>query len=131
MNIPKGDIEDQCADAYRVATVRPGDLSRAPRAADEESDWIEADEFEEPSENEWMEGGTTLEDAPLNVSSPGPLANDVDLDGDSLTAVLVSGPTRGTVSLAASGSFLYTPGHDFAGMDSFTYRVSHGTTKSA
>lgn len=63
-DIPKGDIEDRCANAYSVATVRPGELSRAPRAPDDDDgDWINADSVEEPSENEWMDGGP-LEDEP-------------------------------------------------------------------
>src|SRR5206468_936158 len=52
---------------------------------------------------------TTNEDAALNVPAAGVLANDSDVDGDTLTAVLVSGPSHGTLTLNANGSFTYTP----------------------
>jgi VCBS repeat-containing protein len=72
---------------------------------------------------------TTPEDTALVRSAPtGVLANDDDLDSDStLTAVLVTGPTNGTLTLAADGSFTYTPAANFHGGDSFTYRASDGT----
>ena len=38
----------------------------------------------------------TNEDTPLTVSAPGVLANDTDVDGDALSAVLVTGPAHGT-----------------------------------
>jgi len=45
----------------------------------------------------------------LTVPGPGVLANDTDLDGDPLTALLVADPSRGTLSLNPDGSFDYTP----------------------
>ena len=45
----------------------------------------------------------------LTVSAPGILANDSDADGDSLTAVLATGPTKGTLSLSPNGAFTYVP----------------------
>ena len=47
---------------------------------------------------------TTAEDTPLTVAAPGVLANDTDVDGDALTAVLVTGPANGTLTLNADGS---------------------------
>ena len=46
----------------------------------------------------------TDEDTPLTVAAPGVLANDTDVDGDTLTAVLVTGPAHGTLTLNADGS---------------------------
>ncbi|WP_410967211.1 cadherin-like domain-containing protein, partial [Salmonella sp. SAL4436] len=66
---------------------------------------------------------TTAEEITLNVAAPGELGNDTDVDGDTLTAVLVSGPAHGTLTLNASGSFTYTPATKFYGSDSFTYRA--------
>jgi hypothetical protein len=64
---------------------------------------------------------STLQDAPLIIAAPGVLANDTDADGDALTAVLVSGPSHGALTLNANGSFTYTPASGYTGLDSFTY----------
>ena len=40
----------------------------------------------------------------------GVLANDSDVDGDPLSAVLVSGPQHGTINLNGDGTFAYRPG---------------------
>jgi len=68
----------------------------------------------------------TQEDTPLNAPSPGVLGNDTDPEGQPLTAVLVSGPTQGTLTLNADGSFTYTPNPNFCILDSFTYAASDG-----
>jgi VCBS repeat-containing protein len=73
---------------------------------------------------------TTNEDTPLLVPAPGVLGNDSDVDGDSLTAVLVSGPAHGTLTLNSDGSFTYTPAENFCGEDSFTYKAYDGALYS-
>ena len=73
----------------------------------------------------------TDEDTSLHVDPAGILGNDSDPDGDSLSAVLVSGPSNGTLSLNADGSFDYTPGADFSGDDAFVYTANDGVTASA
>jgi VCBS repeat-containing protein len=73
----------------------------------------------------------TDEDTPLIVAAPGVLGNDSDVDGDALTASLVSGPSHGTVALNANGSFSYSPASNYHGPDSFTYRASDGTATSS
>ena len=70
------------------------------------------------------------EDATLNVAAAGLLTNDSDLDGDSLTAALVSGPSNGSLVVNADGSFAYTPNANFFGTDTFTYRASDGAANS-
>ena len=50
------------------------------------------------------------EDNVLTVATPGVLGNDTDVDEDALTAVLVGGPSDGTLTLNVNGSFSYTPG---------------------
>src|SRR5262245_60816656 len=60
------------------------------------------------------------EDNVLTVVVPGVLDGDTDADGDPLSAVLVSGPLNGSLSLNANGSFTYTPNANFNGSDSFT-----------
>ena len=72
-----------------------------------------------------------LKNTALNVAAVGVLANDSDVDGNALTAVLVTLPTHGTLSLNANGSFNYAPANNYVGFDSFTYRANDGTTNSA
>src|SRR5207249_2040184 len=67
---------------------------------------------------------TTPEDTTLTVTAPGVLANDTDVDGDPLTAILVNGPAHGTLSLNNDGSFTYTPALNYNGPDSFTYKAN-------
>ena len=72
------------------------------------------------------------EGASLLVAAPGVLENDTDVaDGDTLTAVLASDPTNGTLSLNADGSFTYTPNTGYFGSDSFTYKAYDGTDESS
>lgn len=60
----------------------------------------------------------------------GVLANDNDPQGDSLTVQLVSDVSNGTLSLAADGSFTYSPAVGFAGTDEFTYEATDGSKVS-
>ena len=69
-----------------------------------------------------VDAGTTL----VVNAAHGVLANDSDPDGQTLTAVLVSGPAQGQLTLNADGSFSYTPCADFSGTDKFTYMASDG-----
>jgi VCBS repeat-containing protein len=71
---------------------------------------------------------STDEDTVLTVNAAeGVLANDTDPDDDDLTATLGTGPTHGTLTLNADGSFEYTPNENYHGTDSFTYILSDGT----
>ncbi|RYF51489.1 MAG: tandem-95 repeat protein, partial [Cytophagaceae bacterium] len=54
------------------------------------------------------------------------LSNDRDVDGDALTASLVKGPTHGTLTLAADGSYRYVADKGYVGADSFIYAASDG-----
>ena len=70
------------------------------------------------------------QDTVLAIVAPGVLANDSDADGDSLTAVLQSIPSNGSVILSANGSFVYEPNPGFVGTDSFTYVANDGFVDS-
>jgi large repetitive protein len=70
------------------------------------------------------------EDASLTVPAAGVLANDTDADANTLTAVLGTGPTHGTLTLNANGSFTYTPASNYSGADSFTYRANDAKADS-
>jgi VCBS repeat-containing protein len=73
----------------------------------------------------------TAMNAALSIAAPGALANDSDPQGSPLTAVLVAGPSHGTLTLNANGSFTYTPTTGFFGTDSFTYKASDGPLVSS
>ena len=73
---------------------------------------------------------TVAEDSTLDVPAPGILQNDIDPDGDSLLAMVVVPPTHGGLAFGPTGTFEYQPNPDFAGTDSFTYRVSDGQLTS-
>src|SRR5207247_4628849 len=66
----------------------------------------------------------------LPVTSRGVLGNDTDVDSPVLTAVVVTGPSHGALTLNANGSFTYTPAANFNGSDSFTYRANDGQADS-
>ncbi|HMD54107.1 MAG TPA: Ig-like domain-containing protein, partial [Phycisphaerae bacterium] len=64
----------------------------------------------------------------LDVAAPGVLANDTG--NGSLTAILVSGPADGSLTLTNNGGFSYTPTNGFIGTDGFTYQCTDGQTTS-
>src|SRR6185436_4779988 len=67
----------------------------------------------------------------LNVPPPGVLANDTPgASAGALSAMMVTGPTNGTLTLNSNGGFNYIPGSDFDGADSFTYKNNDGVQDS-
>jgi len=66
---------------------------------------------------------STSEDAPVTIDV---LANDSDIDGDTLSVTAVSTPGSGTATIEADGRVTYTPAADTSGADSFGYTVSDG-----
>jgi hypothetical protein len=73
---------------------------------------------------------TTTQNLSLEVMAPGVLDNDLDGDGDDLTAVLDTLPSNGNLTLAPNGAVIYTPTTDFTGTDSFTYHAFDGLADS-
>ena len=75
---------------------------------------------------------TTAENTVLIVATPGVLANDTDVDGQTLTAAIdVSNyPSHGTAILQPDGSFKYTPYLNYCGPDEFKYRASDGVVRT-
>ncbi len=58
------------------------------------------------------------------VAAPGFLANDIDPDGEALTAISIEdSPDHGAVVAFSDGRFDYTPAAGFTGIDSFAYRM--------
>ena len=54
------------------------------------------------------------------------LTNDSDPDGDPLGVVLFDGPSEGTLTDNGDGTYTYTVGTGFDGLDSFTYMANDG-----
>jgi len=72
-----------------------------------------------------------VEDAFLSVPVPGVLTNDTDPEGTVLSAVRVTGPVHGSLTLNQDGSFNYTPFSNYFGLDTFVYRASDGNLLSS
>ena len=72
----------------------------------------------------------TDEDVALVVGAPGVLLGASDVDGDALTGAVVDGPSHGTLSLNADGSFAYTPAANYYGPDFFNYLATDGAAGS-
>jgi VCBS repeat-containing protein len=72
---------------------------------------------------------STDEDTPLNKNV---LTNDTDVanEGQTLSAVKVTNPAHGSVTLDANGSYTYTPSLNYNGSDSFTYKANDGQADS-
>jgi large repetitive protein len=67
----------------------------------------------------------TAEDTPVTLMAAALLANDIDLDGQTLSLTRVASASSGTVALDA-GVVTYTPTADFSGTATFDYTVSDG-----
>src|SRR4051812_15093572 len=73
------------------------------------------------------EGGT----ATATVSGEANLLpNDTDAENDNLTAVLVSGPSHGTLTLNSDGTFSYRHDGSETTTDSFSYKANDGAADS-
>jgi len=62
----------------------------------------------------------------LNISAPGVLSNDSDPENDPLQTWVNTLPSNGDLSMGSDGSFSYTPGLFFTGVDQFSYAVGDG-----
>lgn len=66
----------------------------------------------------------------LTVPASGVLDNDTDPNADALTAIKVTDPSHGSLTLNADGSFSYDPTDEYVGDDSFTYKANDGAFDS-
>ena len=62
----------------------------------------------------------------LVMAAPGVLNGDTDIDSSTLTAVIATSPTHGSLILNPNGSFSYAPNSGFSGIDSFSYKANDG-----
>jgi len=75
---------------------------------------------------------TLLSNTTLSISTPGFLANDIDLDGEELTATaILDNVDHGSLAAFADGSFNYTPDPGFTGTDEFVYRMRDASFNSS
>ena len=65
-------------------------------------------------------------DTPLTIAAATLLANDDDVDGDTVSIVGVSNSVNGRVALNAQGDIVFTPYSDFRGPASFQYSIADG-----
>lgn len=65
----------------------------------------------------------------FTVPAPGVLANDIDVDGNPLTAI-PNTTAGGRVSLSLDGSFTYTTTADYVGTRTFSYHANDGSLNS-
>ena len=68
--------------------------------------------------------------SPRCVIGIDPAANDWDINGDDLKALLVCGPSHGNLSLNTDGTYTYTPDANWYGLDGFTYQAYDGQFRS-
>ncbi|MEM8679962.1 MAG: Ig-like domain-containing protein, partial [Planctomycetota bacterium] len=66
----------------------------------------------------------TQEDVPIRITKSLLLANDVDVDGDTLTLTIDTPPGQGTWIDNGDDSFTFTPTRHFHGLTTLTYRVT-------
>ena len=66
---------------------------------------------------------TVAEDSSVSVAV---LANDSDVDGDTMTPSIDTMPADGDATVEADGTVTYVPHGDFSGTDTFTYTVGDG-----
>ncbi len=76
------------------------------------------------------ESYTVRGDEVLVANSPGILANDTDIDGDELSAIVVRQPRHGKLEWNPDGSFRYVPDPSFVGNDTFSYVATDGDAVS-
>ncbi len=80
---------------------------------------IALDDSYQVGEDQWLDAAPY--DNPQDV-----LANDSDLNGDSIYAEPYEGPSHGSLSLESDGSFSYLADDNYFGADSFSYRAYDG-----
>ena len=69
------------------------------------------------------DSATTAEEKATNIPV---LANDSDMDGDTLQVAALTIPANGAASVNGDGTVTYTPAQNFNGVDSFAYTLSDG-----
>lgn len=69
---------------------------------------------------------TANEDVPLLINATDLLANDFDIEGESLTIIDFTQPSNGSLMGFGNGTYMYMPNPDYSGEDTFSYTVRDG-----
>ncbi len=113
-------VDDQSgatnSQASAFAFVRYNPVNDAPTTVD---DGLGPDNTADTADDSY----SLVQGSKLTVGAAnGLLANDTDVDGDTLIVVAVTEPPEGTVMFSSDGSFMFTPNDpNFVGSISFTY----------
>ena len=126
VDVPVVFVADRVAEANETFSVALSSVSGAGIASASATGTIVNDDAAPRAAND---NATTNEQEVLTVAAEfGVLANDVDDDGDVLTATVQSTttPAAGALVLASDGGFTFTPAADFAGTATFAIAVTDG-----
>jgi hypothetical protein len=70
------------------------------------------------------------ENSTLFIPGPGVLGNDIEVEGERLSARPLAAPAHGALALEFTGGFVYLPDPDFSGVDQFSYIANDGANDS-
>ena len=119
-------LDFETKDSYSVAvTVDDTSVGGTPDAASTTYTLTVNDVNEAPVAQNGTAAGN--EDTPINGTLT---ATDVDNTAAQLTYSRVANAAHGSVTVHSDGTFTYTPGADFNGNDSFTFKANDGAADS-
>jgi cysteine-rich repeat protein/VCBS repeat-containing protein len=113
------------------------DTDNCPRDANGANEDNQADHNGDDEGDACETGDPVAQDDTFNTDEDIPVSgdvstNDVDGDGDALTASIIVDvdPANGALAFNNDGTFTFTPAPDFAGLASFTYTINDGRVDS-
>ncbi|MEM8828045.1 MAG: Ig-like domain-containing protein [Cyanobacteria bacterium P01_G01_bin.19] len=120
------DLDNQSSISFDISSLLPDEQTYMFVANSDDDGGVigSIDGADSPSTNALDDTYFVEENTSLTVNvGDGVLSNDLDGEGDPLTASLVSDVSNGSLDLNPEGSFIYTPNSGFSGEDTFVYRA--------
>ena len=109
-------FDGQAYSANTTVTITVSNVNDAPQAS--------TDSYSTNEDTTLTITATLAGVSPNQYYTTGVLANDTDIDGVyPLTAVKLTDPSHGSVTLLSTGGFTYVPTANYNGPDSFTYQA--------